>query len=145
MHNFDLALITVLVAASGACNITIGDGTESDSNAAAPWTTTGVTEDAPTEAVPTEAAGTGTSTGTTEGGTTGAPAGKCGWKPEDKIYACGGVGEDPDGLVPIACAEPPVAGAPCDGDQGPVADPGCCDGDIEAYCYLGELIVTQCE
>jgi hypothetical protein len=70
--------------------------------------------------------------------------GACGWVEADNIYACGGMGEDPDGIIPIDCAEPPVEGAPCEGGEGPILDPGCCSDGVNAYCYLGALVVTVC-
>ncbi len=70
--------------------------------------------------------------------------GACGWVEADHVYSCGGVGEDPDGILPIDCVEPPVEGAPCDGGQGPIADPGCCADGVNAYCYLNKLVVVVC-
>lgn len=161
-----LAALALLLA-SGACTFTIGDGSDSASEAGntpatateAPATsTTSEAGTSPTSTEPTStstasdeststqsADSSSTSTEPTEGSETGPASGACGWVAEQKIYACGGVGEDPDGLIPIECPEPPVAGAPCDGGQGPIADPGCCSEGVEAYCYLGQLVVTVCE
>lgn len=97
--------------------------------------------------------GTSSSEGTDDADTTAAEAtssettgaaGTCGWVEAMQWYDCGGVGEDPEGFIPMECEEPPVAGAPCEGGQGPIADPGCCFDGVSAYCYLGELIVEVC-
>ncbi len=172
MQFIKFAVLTALPLTFGACTLTIGDGDGSDSapasdSASAPATepastsTTGGTTSTPTEAAattsstsndsttstPTEAAdSTSTSAAdtTTSGSETGPVGGACGWVEADHVYSCGGVGEDPDGILPIDCVEPPVEGAPCDGGQGPIADPGCCSDGVNAYCYLNKLVVVVC-
>jgi hypothetical protein len=169
MRFIQSVVFAVLPLASGACVINIGDsesasaaesastaegvstaegssgstaeGSSGSSGATAEGSSGSSTEGS--SGSPTE--GSSTAVDTTEGsGTTGAVGGACGWVEAQNIYACGGMGEDPDGIIPIDCAEPPVEGAPCDGDRGPIADPGCCSEGVNAYCYLGKLVVTIC-
>ncbi len=162
MHFNKLVALAVISLGSAACVLTIGDGSASATVSASDPTTGGTAASTSTDAASTSAttdASTSTPTstsstatgatdsgstaaGTTTGGDTGPAA--CGWVADQKIYACGGMGEDPSGIIPIECLEPPVTDAPCDGDQGPIADPGCCSGNVNAYCYLGKLVVTDC-
>lgn len=153
MQFIKFAALAGLTLTFGACTLTIGDGDSSDSapapdSASAPATepastsTTGGTTSTPTEAADTTS--TSAADTTTSGSETGPVGGACGWVEADHVYSCGGVGEDPDGIIPIDCVEPPVEGAPCDGGQGPIADPGCCSDGVNAYCYLNKLVVVVC-
>lgn len=167
MHVLRFAVLALLSIAPAGCTISIGDSSDSASGSgdasdpgtegAAPTASESgeSSTSTPTEGSATEGAESSStaeaateaaeSSSTTDEPTTGPVSGSCGWVAETKIYACGGVGEDPEGLIPIECAEPPVEGAACDGDQGPIADPGCCLDGVNAYCYQGQLIVTVCE
>lgn len=151
-------LLALPLFASAACTFTISDSSDSASSNTSTATGTDATTSgsttSPTSGADDTTSDATTSTSTTDASTTaptptessetGPTPGACGWVDEQNIYACGGMGEDPDGLIPIDCPEPPVTDAPCDGDQGPIADPGCCYEGTNAYCYLGKLIVTVC-
>lgn len=132
---------TVAATGSSGTGSDGSTGTPTDSGTDA---TTGSSTDTPTGTVESSTTEEDPTTGGETGLDTGTMAGACGWIEADNIYACGGVGEDPDGIIPIDCPEPPVTDAPCDGGQGPIADPGCCYEGLNAYCYLGKLVVEQC-
>jgi hypothetical protein len=168
---FITSLVTSL-ATLGACIITTSDGDTDDTagssasasqggsasatdTAASAGTDAGATsvsddtatdDSAPTtDAVTSESGAVDSSSGdATTAADTGATGSTCGWVDAKNFYNCGGEGVDPKGFHPIACPEPPVAGTPCKGGEGPIPDPGCCEGDLNAYCYLGELVVVDC-
>jgi len=80
--------------------------------------------------------GAADSSGSGTGGATG-----CGWgvlpgqDNVDEGYTCGGEGEDPKEVFPIACpaAVRLVDGGDCGGDMG-VTGVGCCDGTTNWFC-----------
>jgi hypothetical protein len=89
--------------------------------------------------------GTDTDTTTGTGTDTDAPSG-CGWgvvQPGIEGYICGGEGEDPQGVYPLACPPAVLEGDPC----GDVTDFGCCDplGDLY-FCDAtsGTLVLETC-
>ena len=127
----------------GACGIDAhgdDDGADDTSAAAAP-TSTGLPADTSRsvadrgETVVTGDSGTGATT--IESG--GVQATVCGWGPTGEMpvqsgYVLGGDGEDPSGLMPLACPDdvPLVAGGECGGDMG-ITGVGCCDGAGAAW------------
>ncbi|PRP96083.1 hypothetical protein [Enhygromyxa salina] len=59
------------------------------------------------------------------------PVFNCGWLEAEAYYACGGNGEDPDGVHPSSCPANLVEGEPC----GELSGEGCCDGNGDNwYC-----------
>ncbi|NUP14456.1 MAG: hypothetical protein HOW73_51155 [Polyangiaceae bacterium] len=61
----------------------------------------------------------------------GGPGPACGWDEANEFYACGFVGEDPQGFYPIDCPPDLVEGDPC----GKVPGAGCCAPDgTNWYC-----------
>jgi hypothetical protein len=85
------------------------------------------------------AAGSSGAADSSSSGTGGASG--CGWGPlpgqnnVDEGYTCGGDGDDPKGVFPIACPEGVmlVDSGDCGGDMG-VTGVGCCDGNTNWYC-----------
>lgn len=116
---------------------TATDDTTTDDTTAG--TTTPTTTDTPTSTT------SSTTEGTTDDTTTGnSEFGKCGWDPDNKFYACGFIGADPDAISPIACPdELPAEGDPCD-EMGMVTGVGCClpDGS-NYYCSMAGMIVIE--
>lgn len=121
-------------------------GTEAGSTSVSDDTAPATDDTAPaTDAMTSESGAVDSSSGdATTAADTGSAGSTCGWVDAKNFYNCGGEGVDPKGFHPIECPEPPVAGTPCKGGKGPIPDPGCCEGDFNAYCYLGELVVVDC-
>ncbi|MCY1011067.1 hypothetical protein OV079_36980 [Nannocystis pusilla] len=144
---------TSSVTSNNTTDATTTDGTTTDGTAtvdtegstASPTTTAPTT----TETEPTSTTSTATTDDTTAGttaGTTGSGFGKCGWDPNNKYYACGFVGEEPDGVSPIECPDAlPAEGDDCD-ESSPITGTGCClpDGS-NYYCTdQGKIAVDAC-
>lgn len=105
---------------------------------------TGTSSDVPTTDAPTSSTSVSSSTAGT-GSSTGGGGAMCGWDPGNMYYDCGFEGEDPNGMIPIACPDGLVEGDPC----GPVPGEGCCDGNGDNW-YCGDnggeqlLVKTPC-
>jgi hypothetical protein len=102
---------------------------------------------------PADSTGAPADTGSEGGSETAGPSGNCGWgdtgqKRVPMGYICGGDGEDPEAMYPLACPEKTelMEGAEC----GMIRGQGCCDpnGDVW-YCAQdgGEpvLFTDSCE
>jgi hypothetical protein len=81
----------------------------------------------------TDVSTSGVDSSGTETGTETGVIGDCGWDEANMFYACGGVGEDPEGNFPLECGEEPVAGAECD-ENSVINGIGCCFAGGNAFC-----------
>ncbi len=85
------------------------------------------------------------------GDPTGDPTfGQCGWSVQNNYYDCSSAGadpgtSDPNGTYPIDCPDGLQEGGPCDEQNGPVGNVGCCDpGGTLYYCAgMEQTIVKQ--
>jgi hypothetical protein len=117
------------------------DGTTDSTDGTTDSTDTGV----PTTGVPTTTDATTADTDSTT--TTGGGFGQCGWDGRNNYYACGGEGEDPEGIDPIQCPDPlPNAGDPCDEETSLISGIGCCLPDgTNYYCsQQGIIVIEEC-
>lgn len=79
----------------------------------------------------------------------GSEFGMCGWNTQANYYDCAYNGatpgaSDPNGQVPIACPEGLTANAPCDEQNGPVGNVGCCEPDGTLfYCTSQGNVIVQ--
>lgn len=116
-----------------------GDTTETETTADTETTTdtaeTEVGETAETET--TDETADETDTGTMN---------MCGWDTRNGYYECGFEGEDPSGVIPLACPEGLTVGDPC----GDVTGAGCCDANGDLWYCTDEggtetLTTISCE
>jgi hypothetical protein len=85
------------------------------------------------------------------GDPTGDPTfGQCGWSSQANYYDCASNGavpgtSDPSATYPIDCPDGLQAGAPCDEQNGPIGNVGCCDpGGTLYYCTgQGNTIIQE--
>lgn len=79
----------------------------------------------------------------------GSEYGQCGWNSGAGYYDCAYNGatpgaSDPNDQVPIACAGGLMANAPCDEQNGPVGNVGCCEPDGTLYyCTSQGSVIVQ--